>query len=141
MAMAAMIALGAMPMAARDKVSRDINVLPQPARETLARNFKSKFALVKIEKDFGRVDGYEVSMTDGSEVKFDSKGNIKEIEMPAGKFVPSAFIPAPMASFVEKNHKGQQIVSLEKNRSGYEVELSGGIDIKFKADGAFDRYD
>ncbi len=126
---------------ARDTYAHDDSVLPEAAKATLSQNFKSKVSLVKIEKELGRIDEYEVILTDGTEVSFDRNGNWKNVETSASKAVPSSLVPAGVSEYVKKNHPGTKIVGLEKERKGYEVELSNGIDMKFDLSGAFLRYD
>ncbi len=128
-------------VSARDNVSHDISVLPQAAANTISKNFKAKFSFVKIDREFGRVHEYEVVLSDGSEITFDSKGNWKDIEAGAKGQVPSGFIPTGVQDYVKANHKGSRIVGIEKDRRGYDVELSNGIDMKFSTDGSFIKYD
>lgn len=126
---------------ARDTYARDIKVLPSAAQHELNNNFKGEVSLIKIDKDLGRISEYEVVLTDGAQVTFDSKGNWKDIEVAPGKEVPANYIPAPMKEFVKKSHKGAKIVGIEKDRKGYEVTLSNGIEIKFNTAGSFVKYD
>ena len=42
---------------------------------------------------------------------------------------------------MNQNQKGQRIVGVDKERHGYDIELSNGIDMKFDKDGNFLRYD
>lgn len=126
---------------AKDNYSRDASTLPAAAQTTLKKNFKADVSVVKIDKDFGRISEYEVVLTDGTEVSFDAKGNWKEVETSASKAVPDYFVLKPIRDYVKKNHAGTRIVGIEKERGGYEVTLSGGIDIKFNREGAFLKYD
>ncbi|MDE6028423.1 MAG: PepSY-like domain-containing protein [Muribaculaceae bacterium] len=126
---------------AGDKYAHDASVLPKGAQTTLAKNFKSKVSVVKIDKDFGRISEYEVVMTDGAEITFDRDGNWKEVEVNVSKSVPDAFIPAGVSKYVKANQAGQKVVGIEKNRNGYDVELSNGVEMKFDKDGNFVRYD
>lgn len=135
-----LIAFGAASCQA-DTYAHDDSVLPVAAKSVIKKNFKAGVSLVKIDKDFGMVSEYEVILTDGSEITFDSKGNWKDVETAANKAVPAGFIPKGVSDFVAKNHKGVKIVGIEKDRNGYEVQLANGIDIKFNKDGAFKKYD
>lgn len=128
-------------MQARDEYSRDINTLPQAAQTVLSKNFKAKMSLIKIDKTLGRIDDYEVILTDGTEVEFDSKGNWKKIETPNDKNVPSELLPKALTDYVSKNHKKAKIVGVEKERNKYEVELSNGIDMIFDLNGNFIKFD
>lgn len=126
---------------AKDTYAHDASVLPTAARTMLKNNFKSDVSIVKIEKSMGRISEYEVILTDGSEITFDSDGNWKSVEVSAKKSVPSSFVPEAIAKYVKSNQPGQKIIGIEKERSGYEVELSKGVDMKFNKSGEFVRYD
>ena len=128
-------------LAAKDTYSHDDSVLPQAAKSVLASNFKASVTLVKTDKDFGRVSEYEVILADGTEVKFDKSGNWKSVETAKSKSVPSAMVPAKISEYTAKNQKGARIIGIEKERKGYEVELSNGIDMKFDTQGNFVKFD
>lgn len=115
--------------------------LPESAKSVIKKNFKSGVSVVKIDKDFGRIDEYDVVLTDGTEISFDSKGNWKDVEVSANSSVPSGFILEPINSYVKKNHPGVKIVGVEKGRKKIEVTLSNGIEIEFNKAGNFLRYD
>lgn len=126
---------------ARDSYSRDVNVLPASARTTLKNTFKADVSHIKIEKSLGRVSEYDVVMTDGTEVTFDRSGNWKDVEVKRGGEVPKALVPQLVKKYIDQYQRGAKIVGLEKNRSGYEVELSNGVEMRFDKDGKFVRYD
>ena len=124
-----------------DTYAHDASVLPQSAQSTISANFKSKVSVVKIEKDFGRVSEYEVTLSDGCEISFDRHGNWKNVEVNAAKSVPAAIVPQGIKDYVSSKHAGQRIVGIEKERNGYDIELSNGVDIKFNKEAQFVRYD
>lgn len=126
---------------AGDTYAHDASALPQTARTVIANNFKAKVSLVKIDKDWGRVSEYEVTLTDGTEINFDREGNWKNVEVSKSKSVPRAFVPQAVRNFVARQQPGQRIVSIERDRKGYDAELSNGIDLKFDKAGKFIRYD
>ena len=126
---------------ARDIYSHDASVLPKAAQSTINKNFKAKVSVVKIDKDFGRISEYEAILTDGTEISFDRHGNWDNIETSASSSVPEALIPAAISTYVKKNYAGQKIVGIDKERNGYEVELTNGLDLKFNKQGEFLRYD
>lgn len=127
--------------AAKDSYGHNASVLPKAAQSIIKKNFKAKVGVVKIDKDFGRISEYDATLTDGSEITFDRDGNWKEVETNIDKSVPSAFIPSPIMTYVKKNNPGTRIVGIEKDRNGYDVTLSNGIDIEFDRQGNFIRYD
>lgn len=126
---------------ARDSYSHDITILPATARTMIKNNFKTDVNHIKIEKNFGRISEYDVVLTDGTEISFDHNGNWKDIEVGRNNTVPTALIPIPISSYVKQNHKNAKIIGIEKGRSGYEIELSNKVEIKFNADGKFIKYD
>ena len=128
-------------VSARDIYSHDASVLPKAAQSTINKNFKAKVSVVKIDKDFGRISEYEAILTDGTEISFDRHGNWDNIETSASSSVPEALIPAAISTYVKKNYSGQKIVGIDKERNGYEVELTNGLDLKFNKQGEFLRYD
>lgn len=115
--------------------------LPVAAKAVLSKNFKSGVSLVKVDREFGRIDEFEVILKDGSEVTFDSKGNWKNVEVSTNKSVPEAFILKPIRDYVNKNHPRQNIVGIEKNRNNIEVTLSNNVEMKFDNAGKFLKYD
>lgn len=126
---------------ARDTYSRNAADLPKAAQTILKSNFKGNVSLIKIDKDFGRISEYEVILTDGTEITFDNSGNWKEIEMRQNTSVPSKLIPQGIVSEVNRAQKGTKIIGIEKDRRGYDVTLSNGIEMKFNSQGVFLRYD
>lgn len=133
--------LGVLSVSARDNYSHDVNVLPVAAQTILKNNFKAQVNHIKIEKEWGKIREYEVILTDGSEISFDSKGNWKDIEVRKNASVPSALVPKAISTYVKQNQKKVNITGIEKNRNGYEVELSNGVEMKFNSEGKFLRYD
>lgn len=127
--------------ASADKYAHDASVLPEAAQAVLKKNCKAKVSVVKIDKEFGRVSEYEVVLTDGSEITFDSKGNWKDVEVSNNSKVPGGFLVKGISEYVSKNHSGTHIVGVERERGGYEVTLSNGVDFKFDKSGTFMRYD
>ena len=126
---------------ANDTYAHDASALPQAAQTVISNNFKAKVSVVKIDKDFGRVSEYDVTLNDGSEISFDRHGNWKDIEVNASKSVPSSIVPQGVKDYVSSKHAGQRIVVIEKKRNGYDVELANGVDIKFNKEAQFVRYD
>lgn len=139
--MLAIVAAVSLSASAKDKYTRDTSLLPKAAMTTIDNNFKAKVSVIKVDKELGRIADYEVILTDGTEIEFDRNGNWKNIETQESKSVPEKFVPSAVSQYVKANHKGARIVGIEKERRGYDVELSTGIDLKFDKAGRFLRYD
>ena len=81
---------------------------------------------------YAKQDGakYEVKFNDGAEVEFDRKGNWDNVDC---KFtaVPEAIVPEQIKNYVAANHPGALITKIDKERYGYEIELSNSLELKF----------
>lgn len=126
---------------ARDLYTRDASVLPQAAKMAVNDNFKAGVSMVKVDKNFGHIADYEVILTDGTEITFDRNGNWQNVEVALNGTIPSAFIPTEIANYVAQNQAGQKIVGIERERTGYDVELANGVDIRFNSEGKFIRFE
>lgn len=126
---------------ARDIVSRNLNDLPATAQSMLKKHFTSKKVNhIKIDKKIVGQTEYDVILNDGTEIDFNGKGEWEEIKM-GNKAIPSNILPSNIYNYVKKNHKGAKIVTVEKSRSKYEVELNNGLDLEFDRSGNFLRQD
>lgn len=141
LAILAAIVVLALPMAAKDRIYHNSEPLPAAARTTLSKNFpKAEVNRVKVDSHIFGGDEYEVILSNGTEIEFDSNGEWKEVDC-GHLAVPNAFVLKPIAQYVTKNYPGQKIVKVSKDRNKYEIELSNGIDLDFDRAGAFLRVD
>ena len=77
---------------------------------------------------------YEARLADGTEIDFDKKGNWDKVDCKM-KAVPAALVPAAIAQFVKANHPDAVITKIDKERYGYEIELSNDLELKFNKNG------
>lgn len=126
---------------AKDTYAHDASALPQAAQTTVTNNFKAKVSVVKIEKTMGRVHEYEAVLSDGTEISFDRNGNWDNIEVANNASIPARLIPAGITEYVNSHHPHTRIVGINKERHGYDIDLSNGIEMKFDKNGQFIRYD
>jgi uncharacterized protein YuzE len=77
---------------------------------------------------------YEVRLSDGTEVDFDKKGNWDNVDCKT-KAVPALLVPAAIAQYVKAHYPNTVIVKIDKERGGYEIELSNDLDLKFNSKG------
>lgn len=112
----------------------DKTELPQEAQTFLKEHFPGD-QIRKAEKDQGhRGMEYEVDLTSGAEIEFNSDGRWKEVKAARSKSVPSGIIPAAITKYVETDFAGLSIVEISRKRGGYEVELSNGTELKLTED-------
>lgn len=134
--------VAALTASAKDEYSTDPAVLPTQARELIQTTFgKNSVNHIKIDKDLFGVDGYDVILSNGTEVEFDSKGRLKEVSCNREGRVPDKLIMKSIRDYVAKNYKGQNIVKYDVKRNGYEVELRSGLELEFDSAGQFKRID
>ena len=124
-----------------ETVSHDATQLPKKARDIINQNFSSAISLIETEKSMGSVKEYEVTLTDGSEISFNGNGEWKSVDTPTNIPVPAGLVPTNIAKFVAEKHAGAFIVGLDKNKKGFEVELSNDVEIQFDPAGNFIKYD
>ena len=120
-------------------ITKDMNQLPLPARNFINRHFtKPEVAQIKIDKDLMESTKYEVLLVDGTEIDFDSKGNWEEVSAMKGESVPASIIPGFAVDYLKAhNFVSEGVTKVERDRKGYEVELSTGVSFKFDKKGKF----
>ena len=114
--------------------------LPAAAKTFIQKNFPGQaISFAKIDKDFGKTT-YEVHLDNGVELEFDKKGNWDKEDC---KFsaVPANLIPAAIADYVKAHFAGNKIVKIDKERHGYDVELSNDLELKFNSKGQLTNID
>ena len=108
--------------------------LPAPAKTFIQKTFPGQaIAYAQLDyDDFKKT--YEVHLNNGVQVDFDSRGTWDKVDCNFSA-VPAKLGPAAIANYVKKNFAGAQIVKIDKEYYGYEVELSNGLDLKFNKQG------
>ena len=126
-----MVVTGVLTMTARDRVIT-VGQLPQAAQTFVGKYFKkSQIALVKEDKETFSTD-YEVTFSDGSKIDFNGAGEWKEVNSYAG--VPTSIVPKQVMNFLKKNQymgNGVTVRKIERERSGWKVELSNNMEFEF----------
>lgn len=107
--------------------------LPQTAKTFIKTNFSGK-KIIYAEKDW---NSYECRLDDGTKVEFNKKGDWKKVDCKNNTPVPAAIVPKAIQEYVAANFKGNVVTKIEKEHSGYEIELSNNIDLKFNKQGQF----
>lgn len=119
----------------------EVSALPKQAQTFVSTHFKdSKVALATIDKELIGSTTYEVKFINGNQVEFDANGKWTDVECKATS-VPSTIIPEKIATFVNQKHSEAKILKIERDRLGYDLEITGGVELKFDNKGTFVRYD
>lgn len=126
------------------KTNITLGELPKSAQVFIGTNFKEQTVSYIIkDKDIVGVD-YEVILSKGTKIEFDSKGNWKEIDG-NDRAISNSVLPKTIASYISKNYKNQQVEKIEKDtdfyKKGYKVALLNDLELKFDKNGKFLRID
>lgn len=114
--------------------------LPKPAQTFLEKYFKAQTA-TRIAEDFDDREAiYEVTLSDGVEIDFNSQGQWKKVDGDRTP-IPTAFIPAQIMQDLQRRRPGDQVIEVEHNRRGYKLELSSGIEAHYTNQLRFSHYD
>ncbi len=87
----------------------------------------------KIDKDFSGTK-YEVRLNNGVELDFDKSGTWDKVDCNFSA-VPANLVPASIANYVKTHFAGAKIVKIDKERYGYDIELSNDLELKFNKKG------
>lgn len=124
-----------MACADNDKVTNNINELPQVSRNFLNNYFNgNKVSHIKIDKDLFLVDSYDVILTDGTSVEFNRDGEWKEVKS-FQQNIPDTLIPTEIRQYVSQNYPGQKIMTVERGKRKVSVDLANGLELKFDLNG------
>ena len=81
-----------------------------------------------------------MSLNDGTEIDFYNNGTFDKVDCHTAP-VPASIVPAAIQQFVKANFAGSAVVKIDKERYGYDIELSNGMELKFNHQGEFMGYD
>lgn len=127
-------------VSAEDKVI-PFTKLPAKAQTFVKKHFSEKdVATVMMDTEYFFKKEYKVILKNGSKMEFGSDGEWKEVEM-KGVAVPAALIPQKVSEYIRKRFPNTFVKEIKKKRSGYDVEISNGLDLEFSKDGTFIRVD
>ena len=107
-----------------------VQSLPAAAKQFVAANFPGA-TIVYAAKDDGK---YETTLSTGAQVDFTKKGAWDKVDCHTVA-VPAAIVPAAIAAYVKASFPNTVITKIDKERYGYEIELSNDIELKFNQAG------
>ncbi len=79
---------------------------------------------------------YNVVLADGTQIDFDTDHMWDKIQCAMTTSMPTALVPAPILAHLQTNFPGAMILKIDKERYGYEIELTNGLEMKFNNQGA-----
>ena len=115
-----------LPMMADNDRVITFEQLPAQSQTMLKKYFAEKVPLI-VTVD---LDDYTVMYQSGEKVEFDKKGNWREINCKTSA-VPTDLIPEQIKAVVKQTYPGATIIKIDRDRRGYDIKLSNGLDIEF----------
>jgi len=108
-----------------------VDQLPAAVKTFVAQKFPTQKILF-AEKDSGLFEKtkYEVRLDDGTKAEVYKDGTWDKVENKS-KGVPTSFVPKGIADYVKANYAATPVTKVDKEKYGYEVELSNGLELKF----------
>ncbi|MBP5521592.1 MAG: PepSY-like domain-containing protein [Bacteroidales bacterium] len=132
------VALAAMLTSSTLVSCKDVIITPDKlpaAAQSFIKEYFPETAISYAKKDVELTKtSYEVTLQDGTEIDFDSKGEWDKVDCKRAA-VPASLVPAVIAEYVETSFPGQVIVKIDKERYGYEIELASDLELKFDKNG------
>ena len=118
--------------------------LPTVSTEFLNEHFKD-VRIVSVKKETEALTGveYDVVLGNGIDITFDAKGEWKEVEarIDTNPLSTTSFILTPIVDYVDTQFPEAAINGIEKEKTGFDVELTNGLDLKFDLEGNYIRLD
>ena len=110
--------------------------LPNPVKTFIQQTYPGQ-TITFAQKDLELTGWkYEVFMADGTHIEFDTDDMWDKVESPMAKPIPMQLVPAPIATHIQANFPGAFVTKIDKERNGYEVELSTSMELKYNKQGA-----
>ena len=112
----------------------NVQDLPQTIQSFLSSHFQNTSVSVAIKDG----NDFEIRMENGWEMEFDREGQWENIDCKRNAVPASviALIPETIVSYLSSNFENAFITEISRDRSGYEVELSNGLDLRFSSKGS-----
>lgn len=136
------LGLAALTSCTSETYNNSAETLPLEAQQYLSDYFESAVSVVKVDKNLvGSVEEYEVTLEDGTQLKFNGEGLPIESEAARGATLPSGVVPDSVRNYLDEQHPGLGVTQIERVRNGYEIKLTNGVEMKFATDGTLLDYD
>ena len=104
--------------------------LPREAQELLMRHFAATdISYAAAERSLFERE-YKVFLADGTTIEFDRSGKWSDIDCPKSE-VPRVLVPKMIREVIDEQYPGHEIEQIERTKQGYDVELRGGVELKF----------
>ena len=104
--------------------------LPLKARTFIKEHFPNEQPTYTSEDREMTHTEYKVVMASGMKIEFDNKGEWIEVDCKYTS-VPEAIVPSKIGDYVKKNYPASKILEISKEYNGWEVTITGGVELTF----------
>ena len=138
----AILAVAILTLSCEKEATIQQDQLPTAANDFLAEHFQaSKVLSVREEKEVLAGKEFAVMLDNGTKITFDKNGQWVEADAADRTALPTTFILKPIQEYVTTNHATAPVSSIEKEKHGFDVELTNDLDLVFDKAGKFLRYE
>ncbi|MBO5882051.1 MAG: PepSY-like domain-containing protein [Alistipes sp.] len=125
-----MTAMAAVSATMDDERAIKYKDLPAEARSFIAKHFANEEpSYATVDRDLAYTE-YKVVMASGMEIDFDGKGEWMEVDCRYTS-VPDEIVPQKILDYVKRHYPQSKIVEISKESRGWDIKLSGGLELSF----------
>lgn len=121
-----------------DETVIEAQELPTKAQDFVSTHFPtsdySRIEMNTVAENDGSL--YEVQLSGNFEIDFTAEGDWVDVDG-NGQEIPAAFIPEKIATYITENYADLFISGIDSEPTGYEIDLSNDLDVKFDTEGNF----
>lgn len=104
--------------------------LPAKAQKFISEHYANNSVTHStIDREIASTE-YEVVLDNGTKIEFNESGEWRSVDC-YGDAVPEAIVPNKIRAYVDANYGTCTINELKRERYGWEVGLSNGLDLEF----------
>lgn len=103
------------------------------AAKTFLSTYYNGVNILSLTKDtdYDHVVTFEAKLADGTEVDFNASGEWTSVDAADHMIIPEGIAPAQIVTITTERAPMFGINSISKEKYGYEVELTNGLEMKF----------
>lgn len=108
-----------------------VEKLPAAVKAAIQKQFPGqKMLFAEEDSGFFEKTKYEIRLDDGTRIECYKDGEWDNVENKS-KGLPASIVPKGIADYVKANYATALIVKIDKEKYGFEVELSNDLELKF----------
>lgn len=104
--------------------------LPANAQSFIQTHYpNSEVTYATMDRDIYSTD-YDVRLSCGTKIEFNGEGEWTEVDAHR-QAVAREIIPMELQSYVEQNYPSQQICEIQRDKRGWDIKLTSGLELEF----------